>query len=119
MKNFANKLSGQLVDLTDMVRGDLTNNDRKKVNCLIIIDVHARYIIDNFVRDSVLDAREFAWESQLRFSWDRHEDDIVINQCTGRFNFGYEYMGLNGRLVITGLTDRCYMTITTALTYML
>ena len=119
MKNFANKLSGQLVDLTDMVRGDLTNNDRKKVNCLIIIDVHARDIIDNFVRDSVLDAREFAWESQLRFSWDRHEDDIVINQCTGRFNFGYEYMGLNGRLVITGLTDRCYMTITTALTYML
>ena len=57
MKNFANKLSGQLVDLTDMVRGDLTKNDRKKVNCLIIIDVHARDIIDTFVRDSVLDAR--------------------------------------------------------------
>ena len=62
-------LAGQLVELTAMVRGDLSGNNRKKINALIIIDVHARDIIDTFVRDSVLDSREFAWESQLRFSW--------------------------------------------------
>jgi len=80
---------------------------RIKVNTLLIVDVHARDIVDSFVRDSILDAREFAWESQLRFYWDRDADDIIIRQCTGNFRYGFEYMGLNGRLVITPLTDRC------------
>lgn len=38
---------------------------------------------------------------------------------TGTFEYGYEYMGLNGRLVVTPLTDRIYLTITQALTMQL
>lgn len=61
---------------------------------------------------SILEAREFEWESQLRFYWDREPDQLHIRQCTGTFGYGYEYMGLNGRLVITPLTDRIYLTLT-------
>jgi hypothetical protein len=53
------------------VRGELGGEVRRKVNTLVITDVHARDIVDTFVRDSVMDAREFAWESQLRFYWDK------------------------------------------------
>lgn len=53
------------------VRGELSGAARRKVNTLIITDVHGRDIVDTFVRDSVMDAREFAWESQLRFAWDK------------------------------------------------
>ena len=119
MRKYGERLSSQLEVLTKMVRGELNSCERKKVNTLMIIDVHARDIISSFVRDSVLDESDFAWESQLRFKWDKERDDIVINQCCGEFRYGYEYMGLNGRLVITGLTDRCYITLTTALTYKL
>lgn len=61
---------------------------------------------------SIMDAREFEWESQLRFYWDREPDELNVRQCTGTFAYGYEYMGLNGRLVITPLTDRIYLTLT-------
>eukprot|EP00958_Prasinococcus_capsulatus_P027403 scaffold5502_cov390-Prasinococcus_capsulatus_cf.AAC.6 len=119
MKELSRRLTLQLNDLVNLVRSDLTKLQRKMINALIIIDVHARDIIDTFVRDSVLDAREFAWESQLRFYWDKAANDILIRQCSGQFRYGYEYMGLNGRLVITSLTDRCYMTLTTALNFRL
>ena len=57
MKTFLAKANLQLTQLTQMVRSDLTNEVRKKVNQLIIIEVHAKDIIDAFVRDSIMDAR--------------------------------------------------------------
>ena len=119
MKEESARQTRDLNDIVTRVRSDISNLERKKINSLIILDVHARDIVDRFVRDSILDAREFEWESQLRFYWERKEDDIRARQCTGIFTYGYEYQGLNGRLVITPLTDRCVMTLTTALTFKL
>ncbi|PVD32839.1 hypothetical protein C0Q70_08286 [Pomacea canaliculata] len=115
LKDYAKKLHGQIDELVVKVRSQLSKNDRSKYNTVLIIDVHARDIIDGFVRDSIMDSREFEWESQLRFYWEKEPDELVIRQCTGSFGYGYEYMGLNGRLVITPLTDRIYLTLTQAL----
>lgn len=68
MKKLNNKLTKQITELVSQVRDTrLSKNDRKKINTLIIIDVHARDIISSFVRDSILDSNEFEWELQLRF----------------------------------------------------
>ncbi|XP_053136194.1 dynein axonemal heavy chain 10 [Hemicordylus capensis] len=115
MKNYAKKMHQQIDQLVTRITKPLSKNDRKKYNTVLIIDVHARDIVDTFVRDSIIEAREFEWESQLRFYWDREPDELNVRQCTGTFAYGYEYMGLNGRLVITPLTDRIYLTLTQAL----
>ena len=61
MKEESAKQTKDLNDLIDLVRTDLNSQDRKKINSLIIIDVHARDIVDRFVRDSILDKKEFEW----------------------------------------------------------
>ena len=58
-----------------------------QVNTLIITDVHARDLVAGFQQNGVNDVRDFAWESQLRFYWDRAADSIAIRQCNGAPRF--------------------------------
>lgn len=93
MKTLESKLTSQLNDLVAMVRAPLDKITRKKVNTILIIDVHARDIVDGFVRESILNAKEFAWESQLRFYWDR---EVSIHMYAYRYYvYSHTYMQID------------------------
>lgn len=51
MKVYAKKMHQQIDSLVTRITKPLSKNDRKKYNTVLIIDVHARDIVDNFVRD--------------------------------------------------------------------
>ncbi|XP_071657151.1 dynein axonemal heavy chain 9-like [Patagioenas fasciata] len=61
------------------------------------------------------DAQAFIWLSQLRHRWSDEERHCFANICDAQFLYSYEYLGNTPRLVITPLTDRCYITLTQSL----
>ncbi|BBN19721.1 hypothetical protein Mp_8g13060 [Marchantia polymorpha subsp. ruderalis] len=105
----------QLEALSVLVRGELKSLQRKILCALITIDVHARDILDDMIREKIFKSTEFGWQMQLRYYWDDELEDSTIRQTNARFTYAYEYLGAQPRLVITPLTDRCYMTLTGAL----
>ncbi|KAI9188053.1 hypothetical protein H9P43_002444 [Blastocladiella emersonii ATCC 22665] len=115
LKDLKKKQISMLKKLADLVRTNLSKVDRKKLIALITTEVHSRDVIERMCKNNLESVNAFEWLSQLRFFWDKEEDDCVIRQTNTRFRYGYEYLGNSGRLVITPLTDRCYMTLTTAL----
>lgn len=50
MKNYGKKMHSQIDDLVTRITMELSKNDRKKYNTVLIIDVHARDIVDSFIR---------------------------------------------------------------------
>ncbi|XP_032178398.1 dynein heavy chain 2, axonemal isoform X5 [Mustela erminea] len=100
---------------SEAIRGSLTKIMRLKIVALVTIEVHARDVLEKLYKAGLMDISSFDWLSQLRFYWDKDLDDCLIRQTNTQFQYSYEYLGNSGRLVITPLTDRCYMTLTTAL----
>ncbi|KAG7477961.1 hypothetical protein MATL_G00075170 [Megalops atlanticus] len=107
------QLQTQLGDLVQLVRGQLSRMQRSVLSALIVIEVHAKDVAAKLVEEGVSSVNDFEWISQLRYYWAR--DDLYVRAVNAEFLYGYEYLGNTGRLVITPLTDRCYLTLTGAL----
>lgn len=79
------------------------------IGALIVIDVHAKDIVQRLWKEEVSSVEAFEWIAQLRYYW---RDDDCWTQCVQTdFPYGYEYLGNTFRLVITPLTDMAYMTL--------
>lgn len=97
-----------------MARGQLTKLQRSVIRALITIDVHARDIVSAMVERQVNSDKNFEWLKQLRYYWNT-ADSCVAYMANARWLYAFEYIGSSPRLVITPLTDKCYLCLLGAL----
>ncbi|XP_014851660.1 PREDICTED: dynein heavy chain 1, axonemal [Poecilia mexicana] len=116
-KRFLNKilpvLQNQLVDLVRLMRGDVSKMQQAVLSSLIVIEVYAKDVVSKLVEQKVSTVNDFEWISQLRYYWTNEE--LHIHAMNAEFLYGYEYLGNSRRMVITPLTNRCYLSLTEAL----
>lgn len=115
LKDYQRKQINQLNALINLLLGDLTPGDRQKIMTICTIDVHSRDVVGKLISAKVENSAAFQWQSQLRHRWDDKIKDCFANICDAQFRYQYEYLGNTPRLVITPLTDRCYITLTQSL----
>jgi len=99
--------------------------NRTKIETLVTIHVHQKDVFADLVKlykeRKITDANDFEWLKQARFYWRPNSEDrhgpgaAVISVCDTDIKYAWEYLGCKERLVITPLTDRCYITLTQAL----
>ena len=105
--------------LADSVLQEQPPLRRKKLEHLINEFVHKRTVTRRLLQHGVNNPKSFHWLTEMRFYFDPRQTEVLeqltIHMANARFYYGFEYLGVQDRLVQTPLTDRCYLTMTQAL----
>ncbi|XP_030743682.1 dynein axonemal heavy chain 14 [Echinops telfairi] len=93
------------------------NNFRTKavLGSLLILYVHCRDIVKDLLLKNIFNEKDFEWTRHLQYKWNEKLKICYVSQGNASFTYGYEYLGCSPRLVITPLTERCWLTLTGAL----
>ena len=77
---------------------------RKKVETMILVDVHQRDVFEEVVKRRIKDPEDFEWQKQARFYYRADLEHTQVSVADVDFPYTCEYLGVKDRLVITPLT---------------
>ncbi|KAM9316864.1 dynein axonemal heavy chain 14 [Gastrophryne carolinensis] len=115
LRTVLSNLVNQLHELADMALEIPLPHQKTTLEALLTIYVHCRDVLTQMINNKIFALDDFEWTRQLRYEWNDQNNSCYVVQGNASFIYGYEYLGCSSRLVITPLTDRCWLTLTGAL----
>ena len=107
-----------LLEVVDLLGGNVSKRHIMTLGVLIVLEVHAKDVIEDLLKADVKNINAFEWLAQMRFYVEKNKKGnpiLNIHMLNTFREYGFEYLGNQTRLVITPLTDRCYRTLMSAL----
>jgi dynein heavy chain len=101
--------------LTELTIKQISTLVRLKLETAITIQVNQRDTAELLQSKKVKSVEDFDWQKITKFSWRDKQNKCMIHAADMTFPYNCEYLGCRDRLVITPLTERCYITLTQAL----
>ena len=120
MKIVQQKQNDVLILLASMTTEEIPKKmKRRNIETLVTIQVHQNDVLNSIVdkhkkHQIVGGIDDFEWQKQLRCYWNDEERLCRVQIADVSFVYCWEYLGCKERLVVTPLTDRCYITLTQA-----
>lgn len=106
-------LLAHLIDFTTV--STLNKRERRRIETMITIHIHQVEIFQHLCQKRVKNISSFEWLKQTRFYWRPEENRVQIRITDVDFQYCNEFLGTLGKLVITPLTDRIYISCAQAM----
>eukprot|EP00842_Homolaphlyctis_polyrhiza_P004738 jgi/Hompol1/5265/HPOL_004290-RA len=85
-----------------------------RIKSLILDIIHFLDVVEQLKGSEKLSLSDWSWRKQLRF-YLNDDSDCIIRMNDAEFEHTFEYYGIPPKLVHTPLTDKCYLTLTQAM----
>jgi hypothetical protein len=89
LQEFLDRSNSDLMGLTDLVQGELTEAERLTLGALITVDVHACDVVRELQEAGIKQMSDFEWVSRLRYYW---RDDVFVDMAQVRSAWTYRDM---------------------------
>lgn len=117
---YSERHQGDLDDLLLSLRTSLTKGERIRLTSIVCQDTHARDVLKRLLAAAKNETSDtFTWKSQIkwRLSTKQEEDvpTVIVDVCDAVIDYQFEYLGNSPHLVITPVTERCFVAVAFAL----